>query len=351
MGTLSIASTDPVAPSDRLAAWGEMVWQLLGRLRSDTYGDQHFRGHLEYADIGELRLGRLSASRHRVVRTPDLIRKDDRGFLKLVVKLRGNAWFEQNSRRVMLHPGEWSIYDTMRAYTVANVCAIEQLVLLIPRGKILVNGLRPDDLMVQRYSARSGIGRLAYQFMSTAFDEIAACSSVASDDIADTIAHLVRHSLLERAGECSPLAARESLRDRIKNFIDAHLRDPQLSIDDVAQACNCGKRNLHKVFRDEGTTISQYLWQQRLARCRNDLDNPELAGRSITDIAYSWGFNSSTHFSRAFKEEFGVSPRLYRLAAQGGTIAGETGLGRAVALALPAADSAVFALDRPRLHD
>lgn len=316
MSALAIVSTDTIAPAERLAAWGEMVWQLLGRLRSDAYGDERFGGRLEYADVASVRLCRLTASRHRVVRTPDLIRKDDRGFLKLVVQLRGSAWFEQDSNKVLLQPGEWSIYDTMRAYTVANVSPIEQLVLLIPREKILTDGLRPDGLMVQRYSARSGIGRLACQFMSTAFDEVAACGPVAATDIADTIAQLVRHSLLERAGQARPIAARESLRDRIKSFIDAHLRDPQLSMDQIAAACNCGKRNLHKVFRDEGTTISQYLWYARLDRCRSDLENPALADRSITDIAYSWGFNGSAHFSRAFKAEYGVSPRLYRLGAR-----------------------------------
>ena len=76
---------------------------------------------------------------------------------------------------------------------------------------------------------------------------------------------------------------------------------------------HCGKRNLHKVFSHDGATISDYIWRLRLARCRSDLVAPSCAWKSITEIAYSWGFNSSTHFSKAFKETFGISPRLYRM--------------------------------------
>lgn len=71
------------------------------------------------------------------------------------------------------------------------------------------------------------------------------------------------------------------------------------------------------------TTISpcagrfSYIWHRRLERIRHDLANPALAGTSITEIAFGRGFSSSTHFSRSFRESYGVSPRVYRLLMQG----------------------------------
>jgi len=71
-------------------------------------------------------------------------------------------------------------------------------------------------------------------------------------------------------------------------------------------------RYLQKLFSMSGNTFSGYVRSRRLARCRADLISPLYADLSITEICYRWGFNASSHFSRAFREEFGQSPREYR---------------------------------------
>ena len=41
-------------------------------------------------------------------------------------------------------------------------------------------------------------------------------------------------------------------------------------------------------------------------------DQPDVRQLSISEICFRWGFNGSAHFSRAFKDRYGVSPRDYR---------------------------------------
>jgi AraC-like DNA-binding protein len=55
--------------------------------------------------------------------------------------------------------------------------------------------------------------------------------------------------------------------------------------------------------------------KQRLLRCRRELENPKMASRTITDIAFSRGSQNSTHFSRRFKAAFGLSPQDFRAEA------------------------------------
>lgn len=313
MGALATVSTDEVRPHERTGFWTDLIWHKLGRLRSETFGDENFRGRMVLGDVGSVKMCRLSAARHRVVRTPDLIRQDDRGYLKLVVQLEGSTWFEQNGRKTLLAPGEWSIYDTMKAYSVSNTGPIEQLVLLVPREQVLASGMPADELMVQRYSARAGIGRLACDLMRSAFDEIPTSTPQSAEAVGEAITRLLRHSLLERSGVPTDLSHREALRDRIKAYIERNLRDPGLSIDQIAEAIHCSKRNLHKAFSHDGTTISDHIWRLRLERCRADLLAPACDWKSITEIAFSWGFNSSTHFSKAFKNAYGMPPRLWRM--------------------------------------
>jgi AraC-like DNA-binding protein len=53
-------------------------------------------------------------------------------------------------------------------------------------------------------------------------------------------------------------------------------------------------------------TVSDYLWRARLLHCRQELETQN--GKTITDVAFSWGFSSSSHFSRVFRKHFGFVP-------------------------------------------
>lgn len=65
--------------------------------------------------------------------------------------------------------------------------------------------------------------------------------------------------------------------------------------------------------------LSRLIWKMRLDACRRDLADPRLRDRSVSDIAFSWGFNNAAHFSRSFRDEYGVSPREWREASVTGS--------------------------------
>jgi AraC-like DNA-binding protein len=75
----------------------------------------------------------------------------------------------------------------------------------------------------------------------------------------------------------------------------------------------------------------------RLDRCHQDLLNPACARKSITEVAYSWGFNNSSHFSRCFKRAFGASPRRFRSEFASWAAVGAAAHSQKSALPLPSA--------------
>ncbi|HEX4246826.1 MAG TPA: helix-turn-helix domain-containing protein [Pseudonocardia sp.] len=83
----------------------------------------------------------------------------------------------------------------------------------------------------------------------------------------------------------------------------------------LAAALHTSVSTLHRAFADEPYTISEWIWAQRLDGVRADLCNPALRARTLTDLAFSWGFVDASHFSRAFKARFGCSPRELRNAS------------------------------------
>ena len=100
--------------------------------------------------------------------------------------------------------------------------------------------------------------------------------------------------------------------DSVKSYIEENLKNADLSLSDVAKANQISLRYLHWLFRDSGETAQKYIINCRLDRCRQDIGNPAMADKLITQIAFSWGFSDSAHFSKRFKAAYGASPSEYR---------------------------------------
>lgn len=100
----------------------------------------------------------------------------------------------------------------------------------------------------------------------------------------------------------------------IRLTIDGMLGNPSLDTSLIAKREGVSIRYLQKLFSSSGQTFAKYVHDRRLERCHVDLMNTDCAGETITDICFRWGFNSSAHFSRAFRAKYGVSPRDFRLA-------------------------------------
>jgi transcriptional regulator GlxA family with amidase domain len=106
----------------------------------------------------------------------------------------------------------------------------------------------------------------------------------------------------------------------VKSFIDAHLGDPDLSLEKIAKENGISLRYLHQLFRLMDVSVSEWMRMRRLQHCYELLSSPEHARRSITDIALSMGFCSSSHFSTLFRTQFGLRPSDVRGASVASTL-------------------------------
>jgi AraC family transcriptional regulator, positive regulator of tynA and feaB len=95
-----------------------------------------------------------------------------------------------------------------------------------------------------------------------------------------------------------------------RRYIAEHLSDPDLGPASIARAHAVSVRTLHEVFEAAGESVSALIRRQRLRRAYADLSRS--ADDQVITIALRWGFQSASHFSRAFRHEFGVSPRDVR---------------------------------------
>lgn len=319
MSKISVLATTALPMPQGLSLWVSMLSGIAKTtvpLRSGSFDYPTFNGQVECAEVGRIKLCKINATPHRIVRHNASSPLGNNSTYKVIVQARGTSILEQSNGRAHLSPGEWSVYDSSKPYSVTNQTEVEQYVILLPRDVLVSPRFQIETLLLQPFSARHGSGRLACELVRSAMEEISMQQVQSSDHLADSVTLLFQQALLDRIGKSNCASRTELLRDKIKIYVQTHLCDPNLSIDRLARDLDCTKRTLHRVFAPEGHTISDLIWQMRLEASRRALSNEELAHQSITGIAYACGFSNSAHFSRAFKEAFGLSPREYRMGAQ-----------------------------------
>ena len=314
---VTCVSTQDVDLSYRREYWEAQSSSVFGALDIEMQRDE-FTANFEYTTLADVVFARLASDiPHRAIRTATLASQDDRSFVKMALVTKGLSVLEQGGRSTILRAGEWSVYDTSKPYSMTIPQRVDMLLLLIPREKFPTRSFDLQELVARRFTKRNGVGKLMWSLIPATFDQIPELRRESSHDLAEIVAQMTRVALLELSDRPASLDSKEALRERVKLYIASHLGDPDLSITKLAGANGCTKRYLHMAFQSERVSISDYILRLRLERAREDLLRPASSGRSITDIAYSWGFNNSNHFSRCFKEAFGASPRDLRLELAG----------------------------------
>jgi AraC-like DNA-binding protein len=94
----------------------------------------------------------------------------------------------------------------------------------------------------------------------------------------------------------------------IKDDIVSRIDQPDLSVGAVAKGHKISPRHLQRLFEVEGTTFSEFVRDQCLARAYRLLADPRRAAEPVGAIAYECGFGDLSHFNRAFRGLFGMSP-------------------------------------------
>jgi len=88
-----------------------------------------------------------------------------------------------------------------------------------------------------------------------------------------------------------------------------------MSIGIVASYLGVTPRYLQRLFESDGTTFSEFLLGQRLARAYRMLCEPQSAQRQVSAIAYDVGFSDLSYFNRCFRRHYGATPTDMRKAA------------------------------------
>lgn len=303
-----------IAEADSFAEWRRLISSTFVPLEAQQVRPGPFTGRIGGRQLQDVGIMRLEAGAQTVSRSPELIARGGVGHYKLSLQLSGHGLLLQDGRQAALQPGDVAIYDTQRPYTLTFEESFETLVLMFPQHLL---GLSADDVS-ELTAVRMGKGNRLAEAVAPFVASIAAqLPSLKSPighrlalNIVDLLSTMLADEIHSRPDQNTDNHAR-TLR-RIQHHIEANLADPTLGPEAIARAHHIASRTLHKIFASSGLTVSGWIRERRMERCRRDLSDPLCEHVPVGEIGARWGLPDAAHFSRVFRTTYGVSPSQYR---------------------------------------
>lgn len=306
-------SRQSVAGLEMGGAWHAVLAGLIGASETDIGGGGHFRGEVTRSTLGSLELVRVLSSREHSSRTATHVRRDPQARLILVNVISGSVRLEQGAVRHDLPAGSFTLYCTDRPFTWQHRDRTVVRNVVLPEASLRARVRGLDRFLMRPQAATHGLWRVASDLLDSLVAQLENVPEAATHGCAAQIMDLI--SLALEAGEADmPMGqtTRSALHRRCRGFIRAHLAEDGLGPERIAAAVGLSARSLHRVFREGGATVAEYVRHARLEKCRADLEDPAKSDLSVGEIAWQAGFRSQAHFANAFRARYGLSPRECR---------------------------------------
>lgn len=278
------------------------------------------RGGVQVEQRAGIEVAHVSCDLSQVFRGSSQIRRDNGENYFLILQEEGRALMSQNDNSCVLQPGDMVLIDSAAPSEFTFFGTYNrQMSLHLPRAEMHARfgyDLIRGGIALPRHDPTS---MALYAVLGKVFStqENAASQSY----LREAMFGLIGAMLHERSPHVGYSAVDSDLGSagalaQGQAYIDAHYRNPDLTIEDIAADLTISARQLQRGFAAIGTTPTKYLNSKRLEHAKRGLDDRRAGRRRdlISSIAYEAGFSDLSHFQRSFRATFGSSPREYSAA-------------------------------------
>ena len=239
------------------------------------------------------------------------IKRDGHDFFYIVHQVAGHAVMDHCGTQSVLNPGDLILLDSSRPSDFYFSGMSEQISLLIPRHKLESSHQNTRLILNQKICSTSRVGTVAGFITNQFFDDIGTGEDL--EAVMEALVSLIRPTFTTSDNQPSTYneKVQKSYFEKAQRCIEARLSNFELTPEMIASELGTSKRTLHRIFAQHGLSIGRYILDRRLDKCASEFEC-ETDIQKISAVAFAWGFNDVSHFSRAFKSRFGVSPRGFR---------------------------------------
>lgn len=182
----------------------------------------------------------------------------------------------------------WLEFDGIKIAEILNTINLtKDYPIYIPQNIQIANLIKQEILYIVNNSTETSLNLIAHLYLF--FD------------------YLIKATTMEKetlGGKLKDFYIREAI-----SFIEQNYQN-DITIEDIANWCNLNRSYLTKLFKKyKNISLQQFLIKYRMSKACEKL---KITSLSIKDIGESIGYSNQLNFSRAFKNQFGISPSEYR---------------------------------------
>ena len=300
--------SDAHAPAQRWERWRETVSSLYELGAADPRPD--FLARTTVWHLGPLVVSTGEyVGAQRVRRTPQLIRRDQIDHYKLTLRLAGRSELDVDGQTVGVAPGDIVLEDLGRP---GRYLAHGGRNIIIYIARDALEGVAKSPGPLHGRFVRGAVAALFARHLHSLVDNLPSLRSAEAQNVTAATSLLLAACLVPTAHQqeqARPLIE-TNLTRQICRHIDGHLTDPTLTVPGICAAFGISRATLYRLFAELGG-VQAYVRERRLTRVHTLLSS-DAAPRYLARLVDEYGFGSASDFSRAFRAQFGYSPKEAR---------------------------------------
>ena len=292
--------------------WRSQICELFTELSLEPSDHGDFVGAAKHKKIGELKFTNICAGGQIVRRGKNEIKRSATDQLFLILQKRGGCEvFSEVGDAVRMLAGDAILVNPQTPYILNFQGAADQICIQIPSADIRQRISNQDHLIVGRKIDRAdSVSKVLAASINDLAESVERSAEEAESSV--DLFYDVIVGCLRRICQKFPsrdYAPRLTAFNALVGFVVNNLTAEELSPAAAAAELGMSLRSLNRLCYENGTTFGKLVLNSRLTAAAHALreSRGDARGR-ITHIAFELGFADLSHFSKAFKAKYGVSP-------------------------------------------
>jgi len=310
---VDIWSTGTVLAREKVSYWRESVCSAVFGISVETTPEQ-FSARITARNVGPLRFAISESTGYQIARNRRDIDARPSDHYSIYLQLGGKTVSSMNDETFTFDANDIGIYDGRQPFRAMH--GGRRAIAVMPRTMLERRAPWLTRQPHQKLSANSPFVELARHHLIALTDPDASLTETAMSMLSENLCNLVALASAEKT-ETDRLQP-ELQMEAILAFCGQHLHDAELSPQRVADQLGMSVRTLHWRFKQMGQTFGRWVRENRLDGCAVALRDPNQRSFNISQVAYNWGFNDLSHFNKAFRARFDMTPREWRHEPRGG---------------------------------